>query len=458
MIKQTIYCINIRFYQMANRCYWLFIIFVYQKKYLIVMRSTLVALALALILTKSVLCQTIRFRQDFSSSTVVSSYVSATPTIGQFTSLATSGINAAVRITAGNLEMASTTGSGSTAYFNRTANFHPSGSPAFLIVQFDFEVLSSAQTQLSACDLFIGAEFPDNAAILPNADIYARLSFNLASGSTNFVLRNIASGFNSSSLSGRQRITWVLNNSGATLSYYTPSGIRRSLASDRQDVWANSSLMIDQAITTTPTQNMDEIRFTFQNDNSTIQLDNFLISDDLNVLPITLSHFVGRATAEGHQLRWQARTTGELPTFVVQRSGGANWDNFVTLGQMPYSTGQSSYEWVDRQPLPGQNYYRLAIVAPNQPIQYSSIIAVNQREATAPIVLVHCPITDQLQLTWAGETPARVHIHDVAGRTLLAQPLTSAPAKLDAQSWPSGIYFLTFQTASGSYTKKLVKQ
>lgn len=423
------------------------------------MRSTIVALVLILVFAKSAVCQTILFRQDFSASTVVSSYVSATPNIGQFTSLSTSGANSAVRITAGNLEMESNAGMGSTAYFNRTANFYStSSSPPFLIVQFDFEVISSTQTQLSACDLFIGSGFLDNAAILPNANIYARLSFNLTSGSTNFALRNIVSDFNSSSLSGRQRITWVLNNSGSgVLSYYTPSGLRRNIASGKYDVWANSLLMVDQVVVTTPTQNMDEIRFTFQNNNSTIQLDNFLISDDLNLLPITLSHFSGRAVVGGHQLRWQARTTGELPTFLVQRSGETNWESFVTLGQIPYSTSQSSYEWMDRQPLPGQNYYRLAIVDPDQPVQYSSIIAVNQREVTTPLVLAPSPVTDQLQLTWAGEVPARVHIHDIAGRKLLAQLLSSAPAKLDAQSWPPGIYFLTFQTASGSCTKKFIK-
>jgi hypothetical protein len=405
--------------------------------------------------------QRIVFQQDFSSSTAILSYVSASPDTTQFNQIATTGGSAFARISAGTLELESLGGSGSTAFFNRTSNFYSAGSPGFLIVQFDFQVLSSGQTAADAASFFIGSGFPQDASIRPNSEIYARLGFRLINGSTNFELRNVVAGVNGATLSGRQRITLALNNSGATipLSYFTPVGGFRPLADDQIDVWANGTLIFAGMLPTTPTQNLDEMRFTFQNTGSTIQMDNFLIADDLKLLPIGLAHFSGRMVAGQPQLSWQTVAFFPGAKFEVQRSASGLPDSFATVGQWQPAPGSQHGQWVDGQPLPGYNYYRLRLLAPGEPERFSAVVALRADEGSGlALQLGPNPATDWLEARWAAEAPGQVYVRDALGRVRHAQAATGAGARLAVGSWPAGTYFFTLQTATGHQTRRFVKQ
>jgi hypothetical protein len=400
--------------------------------------------------------QTVLFRQDFASSAVVGSYVSATPNIGQFTSLSTTGPNATVSINVGRLRMASLGGTGSTAFFNRTANFYSSGSPAFLLIQFDFEVIAAGASGTSAATFYVGSGFPDNASIIANADVYARLGFNLINNSTNFALRDIGPANNSSALSGRQRITLALNNSGASVQYFTPASSRRNLPNDQFDVWANNTLIFSQISPTTPTQNLNQIRFTFQNDNSTIQLDSFLISDDLNILPVSLRSFGGWATVGQHQLEWKTASPCPGTIFEVQRSGAAG-AGFVGLGQV-IAQSSTQYGWLDAAPLQGYNYYRLRILPPDGQETYSPMISVLATEGEATLQLAPNPASDKLLVRWSGSPVGTLCVDDLAGRTLLTQPLAGPSTQLDLLTLAPGTYFIHLRTRQGHQTKKFVKE
>jgi hypothetical protein len=403
--------------------------------------------------------QTVVFRQDFSSSTDILSYISASPTIEQFNQITTTGGSAFARISAGALELESLGGSGSTAFFNRTSNFYSAGSPGFLIVQFDFQVISSGASLASAARFFVGSGFPTNGDINVNAETYGRLAFNLINGSTNFQLRDIAADQNSPTLSGRQRITLALNNSNGTLPYYTPAGGFRSLANDQIDVWANTTLIFAGMSPITPTQNLDEMRFTFQNTGSTIQLDNFLISDDLKLLPVELAHFSGRMVAGQPQLSWQTVAFFPGAKFEVQRSASGLPDSFATVGQWQPTPGSQHGQWVDGQPLPGYNYYRLRLLAPGEPERFSAVVALRADEGSGlALQLGPNPATDWLEARWAAEAPGQVCVRDALGRVRHAQAATGAGARLAVGSWPAGTYFFTLQTATGHQTRRFVKQ
>jgi hypothetical protein len=403
--------------------------------------------------------QTILFRQDFSSSTNILSYVSASHNIGQFNQITTTGANADVRISAGTLELESLGGSGSTAFFNRTSNFYLLGSPAFLIVQFDFQVLGSGQTAADAASFFIGSGFPQDASIRPNSEIYARLGFRLTNGSTNFELRNVVAGVNGPTLSGRQRITLALNNSGATVSYYTPAGGFRSLANDQIDVWANTTLIFAGMSPTTPTQNLDQMRFTFQNTGSTIQLDNFLISDDLNLLPVALASFSGRLLAGQPHLEWHTVAASPQASVEVQRSGSGQEGSFVALGRWRPAPGARHGQWTDGQPLPGHNYYRLCLREPGEPEQFSAVVALRADEGPAlALQLGPNPATDWLEVRWAAGTTGLVYVHDALGRVRHEQAATGTGARLAVGSWPAGNYLVTLQTATGRQSRRFAKQ
>ena len=77
-----------------------------------------------LALSEFCFAQTTYLTQDFSSSSVVSDYVSATPNSGQFNAIGTSGANVTISISSGKLEYVRTTAN--VGSFSRNTDFSPS--------------------------------------------------------------------------------------------------------------------------------------------------------------------------------------------------------------------------------------------------------------------------------------------------------------------------------------------
>jgi hypothetical protein len=75
-------------------------------------------------------------------------------------------------------------------------------------------------------------------------------------------------------------------------------------------------------------------------------------------LPVTIASFGGRMERSGAELVWQAAGAGS-EGFVIERS--ADGQRFTSLGSIPAQAGASlnDYGFTDRQPLTGNNYYRL---------------------------------------------------------------------------------------------------
>src|SRR3954447_16480831 len=95
------------------------------------MRLLIVLFALAVLATSSS-AATI-FQQNFSSSSTVSDYVSATPNSGQFNAIGTSNANATIAITSGALAYTRTADPNGTT-FSRTTDFTPT--PDAIMYQF----------------------------------------------------------------------------------------------------------------------------------------------------------------------------------------------------------------------------------------------------------------------------------------------------------------------------------
>jgi hypothetical protein len=406
--------------------------------------------------------QSILFQQDFSASPSVASYVSATPSTGQFTSVNNTGANSSVSIVGGGLQMASQAGPGSTTYFNRSSGFTSPGSPAALLVQFDFEVINSGATGTNQATFFLGSNLPDNGSVvIPNSDVYARLGFNFQGGQTTFGLRNISGNQNSAPFSGRQRIRIFTNNSGATLGYTGPNGSPQTLTNDQFDVWVGNTRVFAGLAALTPAQTQNQMRFIFQNNNTTIWLDNFLITDDLNLLPVHLLYFNGRLTGQQPQLNWAATGMVAGTQFAVQRSATGH-DTFVTVGheQAGQAATTAAFQWTDGQPLPGANYYRLAISQPGQTATFSRLVRVEGTSLFAPQLRPN-PASDWVQLTAIGNGNGQWQLYDNQGVLVQSQNWAApnpAPQWSVAHLRP-GLYFWRVSNGHGqSGQGRLLKQ
>jgi len=213
------------------------------------------------------------FSQNFQTSTVLADYISASPNSGQWNAISSSGANATISAAANNLSF---TRSGNAASFSRTTDFSPI--PEAVIYKFTLNISGNTANTTTAGVLQVGSAFGTANSAESNTNTYARLGINLNSTAGEFTLRDVTNGTNSITLSGTQSISWVLNNSGASMTYTNPSSTLSTIDNDRASVWAGNTLLFDNVNVQTATQSIADLKFVFSTGVGTITFDDFEIT------------------------------------------------------------------------------------------------------------------------------------------------------------------------------------
>ncbi len=237
------------------------------------MKKILTIIGLAAVSLAGVNAQ-ILLDQNFSSSTTLSSYISATPDSGQWNAISTSGAGVTISTAANNLSF--TRAAANAGSFSRTTDFSPV--PATMIYRFDLSVSGNSAAQTTAAVWQVGSGFGTTNSAETIANTYARFALNFTATDGTFQIRDIQNGTNSGNLSGTQSMMWVLNNSGSSFSYTSPLGTSVSVANNTTDIWAGTSLLFNDVAVTTTTQSMTDLKFAFTAGTGTVTMDNFLIT------------------------------------------------------------------------------------------------------------------------------------------------------------------------------------
>jgi Secretion system C-terminal sorting domain/Heparinase II/III-like protein len=180
------------------------------------------------------------FSQDFNASTVVTDYANdLNPTSGMFNALTTTAATSppvTVSITNGALR------------FNRTAigtifayrNFAFDVKPNFVQLKMDFEASGNVVgTQTPVFNVFVGSAF--SSASTGMASAYAS-RFGIVAEATPGDFRistvdNIGGAPLTAVFSGKQTLTFVVNNSGVDQTYTAPNGSTETVGNGKMDVW-----------------------------------------------------------------------------------------------------------------------------------------------------------------------------------------------------------------------------
>ena len=96
------------------------------------------------------------------------------------------------------------------------------------------------------------------------------------------------------------------------------------------------------------------------------------------VLPVVFSNFTLQSQDGQVALQWQTATEQNTQYFDIERS--PNGTDFSSIGKQSAagnSTLKTTYQFVDRLPFSGTNYYRLKQVDKNGAVQYSAIKILN---------------------------------------------------------------------------------
>lgn len=399
------------------------------------------------------------FSQNFSSSSTVSDYVSATPSSGQFTSI-NNAANNPTSINAGALRFTKT--GGSTGYFARTTAF--TGPPTFVQIKFDFQVTGNpAVLNTNQATFYLGAGLTDNTSIA-NGDFHSRVTFNFDATVGNFSLRNVGTSTNgANSYSGKQTITFVVNNSGSTKTYTAPNGATESVANDKFDIWVGTTKEFDELAATTVTADLSKFKFLYPSgsENAVLDFDNFIISE-LITLPISLTSFTGKPVDKSILLNWSAASEDNNNYYSVRHSSDGR--TFTAIGKLAgagTSTTVKDYSFLDENPGVGTNYYQLVQHDFDGRTSTSNVISVDSKIAATSLSVYASSSVVKIKISSPNQTKGVVQLFDIVGRKL-SESAVSLNKGYNSVSLPvslkSGVHFVRYTTEGEVLHAKFMKQ
>ncbi|WP_375444309.1 T9SS type A sorting domain-containing protein [uncultured Fibrella sp.] len=406
--------------------------------------------------------QTTLFQQDFSAGGVLSDYVnSSNPGSTKFKGISgpsASILNGALQFDRPN--------NGSTGHFAHNTDFNPT--PGSLYIQFDFEVVSATTIAGNSVLLFyVGNSFSNGPGNPSNADIYARFGINFTGNGHEFSVRSIPSGgggANSVAFTGKQTLTFVLNNADYTVTYLQPGGGLKTLPNDTYDLWVGTTRVFTDLPVLTPTQTMTDFKLRIDDDvyAAIFQFDNFLIRDINGALPVATTLLKAQATGTQVNLNWQS--VNQLATlFTVERS--TNAQEFTAIGIIQATDDpakQRTYDFIDAQPAEGINYYRLRQTNTDGSVVLSKIATADVPTSVPGFTILDNPGAGTfIRLLARNLTGATYLISTLAGHPVSCQQRETPEGEITLllqHPLPSGVYLLTASTGTARLTKRVLVQ
>ena len=198
-------------------------------------------------------------KQDFSSSTVVGDYVSATPNSGQFDYISPTAGNLTTTIHNGELrfDRPNPTPATSSTAVVAYRNFLLATKPTFVQLKFDFNL--SGENLLNkgsgAINIQLGNGFTTSAG-----NYATRIGINTGANPGEYKVSsidNIGGAPQSATYTGKNTITFIVNNSGSDQSYIAPDGSSESIATGKMEFWVGTTKVTNDFDIKTPSNAID---------------------------------------------------------------------------------------------------------------------------------------------------------------------------------------------------------
>ena len=158
---------------------------------------------------------------------------------------------------------------------------------------------------------------------------------------------------------------------------------------------------------------------------STPGFSNFFIKGGSAVLPIGISYFKGSKKTAGNYLDWKVNCSTS-PSVLITLERSLDSRNFKAIDEQTATSVRclQAFDYTDASPLAGINYYRLKVVDQAGVVNYSSIVALlNKEKGFEVISIAPNPVKNNATLTLTSAKAAKLQIKvvDFAGKMLSAQ-------------------------------------
>lgn len=182
---------------------------------------------------------------------------------------------------------------------------------------------------------------------------------------------------------------------------------------------------------------------------------------ELDPSPVTLLNFIAQAQGHHTKLQWQTAQEINNSGFEIWRKAesndGGGQNVFVKIGEVPASVSNSTqpitYNFIDKAPQNGINYYKLVQVDVDGKATGLGVKAVSFQFEGHSLKLYPNPAKNQFTITV--DIPGEVLvIYDNMGRPVIQQRLTQTQNNINISSLVSGIYFYRYGKEGGRFKKE----
>ncbi|MDX1954389.1 MAG: T9SS type A sorting domain-containing protein [Chitinophagaceae bacterium] len=181
-------------------------------------------------------------------------------------------------------------------------------------------------------------------------------------------------------------------------------------------------------------------------------------------LPVKFLYIKTIPTGKFINVEWSTAQKEGNGEFLIQRSLGGN--QFQSLGSVKvagYSTSVQKYNWVDKAPQVGWNYYRILQVDERGSLSYSNVSQVIFKGTSIYNLLIFPnPAKDNLHIRFWSENESNeiITLLNYQGEKIFSRSIQIQKGlnenTYDIHTLPAGIYFLKVEgmTLSGSFLKQ----
>jgi hypothetical protein len=158
-----------------------------------------------------------------------------------------------------------------------------------------------------------------------------------------------------------------------------------------------------------------------------------------------------------NKVSWKSATEKTGDVYEVERSGDGN--HFEKLGAVTAKGQPQGYNYLDKQPLTGWNYYRLKIISAAE-TNYSKVVKAYQDANTTFAVQVYPnPAADVLNIAVNYfDNYADVELQDIKGSVVLKKRMLQPKDQISMKDLPTGMYILKFRDENNTKTIKINKR
>lgn len=188
-----------------------------------------------------------------------------------------------------------------------------------------------------------------------------------------------------------------------------------------------------------------------------LYLDNIRVSNS-SILPVEYTALKATTVADGILVDWSTSSEFNNDYFIVQASiDGRTFEEIGRVTGSGSTTSSNNYSFLDRNPHPGINFYRLLQVDYDGTEKLSNIVSASFSDTKNWLNISPNPGNGLIQISTSLSEELDLRISDYTGRIIDNQPFPIG-GQLDLSHLPDGIYILHFTSNNTSFSSRYFKK